>query len=50
MSGSAVFAEQIAAKTALQDATANIAERLLPKLVKPETDKKTEKGLKKARE
>ena len=32
--------EQIAAKAALQGAAADIAERILPKLVKPETGKK----------
>jgi TolB-like protein len=38
--------EQIAAKTALQEASAQIAERLLPKLVQPEDGKKADKGKK----
>ena len=39
-------AEQIAAKTALQDAAASVAERLLPKLMQPEQEKKKDKGKK----
>jgi TolB-like protein len=35
--------EQIAGKSALQDAAANIAERILPKLVQPEMEPKSEK-------
>ncbi len=38
--------EQIAGKTALQDAAAKIAERMLPKLLNPEGDKKPGKGKK----
>ena len=46
MSGNAGFAEQNAAKTALQEAAANIAERLLPKLVPPQQEKKTDSARK----
>ena len=38
--------EQIAGKTALQEAAAKIAERLLPKLLNPDGEKKPGKGKK----
>jgi TolB-like protein len=42
--------EQIAGKSALQDAAANIAEQLLPKLVKSDSDKQPDKIKKKTKE